>query len=96
MIDCTEKDGALCFAVRVAPNASRSQIVGEFDKQLRVRVAAPPVEGAANEELIRCLARAFKVPRRDVEITSGHALKSKPVRVRGGTREMLEKLSKDY
>ncbi len=64
MIECTEKDGALHFAVRVAPNASRSQIVGEFDKRLRVRVAAPPVEGAANEELMRCPARAFKVPRR--------------------------------
>ncbi len=92
MIACTEKDGALCFAVRVVPNASRSQIVGEHDGQLRVRVAAPPVEGAANKELTRCLARAFKVPPRDVEIISGHASKSKSVRVRGVAREMLEKL----
>lgn len=93
MIASTLKDDALCFAVRVVPNASRSEIVGEHDGQLRVRVAAPPVEGAANEELTRCLARAFKVPPRDVEITSGHASKSKAVRVRGVTREMLEKLS---
>ncbi len=92
MIRCTERDGALLFDVRVVPNASRSQIVGEHDGQLRVRIAAQPVEGAANEELMRCLARAFKVLRRDVEITSGHASKSKAVRVRGATREMLETL----
>ncbi len=92
MIRCTERDGALLFDVRVVPNASRSQIVGEHDGQLRVRIAAPPVEGAANEALTRCLARAFKVLRRDVEITSGRASKSKAVRVRGATREMLETL----
>ncbi len=92
MIASRLKDVALCFAVRVVPNASRSQIVGEFNKQLRVRIAASPVDGAANEALTRCLARAFKVARRDVEITSGHASKSKAVRVRGATREMLETL----
>ncbi len=95
MIASTLKDDALCFAVRVVPNASRSQIVGEHDGQLRVRIAAPPVDGAANEALTRCLARAFKVAHRNVEITSGHASKNKAVRVRGVTREMLEKLLQD-
>jgi uncharacterized protein (TIGR00251 family) len=89
MLRCTETDGAITFGVRVVPRASRSEIVGEHDGALRVRVAAPPVEGAANEELVRLLARAFGVAVRAVEITSGHASKSKVVRVVGGERERL-------
>lgn len=55
MINYSEKDGTLTFNVRVVTRASRSEIVGEHDGALRVRIAAPPVEGAANEELVRLL-----------------------------------------
>jgi hypothetical protein len=79
----TEEEGALVFAVRVVPRASKTAVVGEHDGALRVRVAAPPVEGAANEELTRFLAKALGVAAREVEIMSGHASKSKRVRVRG-------------
>jgi uncharacterized protein (TIGR00251 family) len=89
----TERDGDLFFTVRVVPRASQSCIVGEHDGALRVRVAAPPVDGAANEELTRTLARALKVPAQAVEITSGHASKVKQVRVHGADRKLLEKLS---
>jgi uncharacterized protein (TIGR00251 family) len=89
MLRYTETGGALTFAVRVVPRASRSEIVGEHDGALRVRVAAPPVEGAANEELVRTLARALGVPQRSVEIVSGHASKTKLVRVAGVERERL-------
>lgn len=89
MLRYTETNGAISFAVRVVPRASRSEIVGEHDGALRVRVTAPPVEGAANEELVRTLARAFGVAVRAVEITSGHASKSKVVRVVGADRERL-------
>jgi hypothetical protein len=89
MLRCTETDGALTFAVRVVARASRSEVAGEHDGALRVRVAAPPVEGAANAELARTLARALGVPARAVEITSGHASKTKLVRVAGTTRAWL-------
>ena len=92
MLQYTERDGALLFTVRVVPRASASGVVGEHDGALRVRVAAPPVEGAANEELIRTLARALNVPSRAVEITSGHASKLKQVRVRGAKLSALESL----
>lgn len=92
MIQLTERDGALIFNVRVVPRASRSEVVGEHDGALRVRVAAPPVEGAANEELVRTLARAFDMPARNVEILSGHSSKTKRVRVAGGSSDVLEKL----
>jgi len=92
MIHYTETDGALAFKVRVVPRASRSEVAGEHDGALRVRVAAPPVEGAANEELARLLAKAFGVPARDVEITGGHTSKTKTVRVRGASAEQLRAL----
>jgi uncharacterized protein len=95
LIQCTERDGALQFTVRVVPRAPQSRVVGEHAGALRVRVAAPPVDGAANEELVRTLARAFDVPTRDVEITGGHASKLKQVRVAGATRVQLERLGKD-
>jgi uncharacterized protein len=92
VLQYTERDGALIFTVRVTARASRSGIAGEHDGALRVRVAAPPVEGAANEELVRTLARALKVPSRAVEITTGHASKVKQVRVTGAERRVLESL----
>jgi len=89
MINYSEKDGQLIFKVRVVPRASRSEIVGEHDGVLRVRIAAPPVDGAANEELVRLLARAFEVSRSDVEISGGQASKLKQIRVNGIRPEML-------
>ena len=93
MLRYTERDGAITFTVRVVARASRSGVVGEHDGALRVRVAAPPVEGAANEELRRTLARALDVPPRAVEITGGHASKVKQVRVHGAQRRVLESLA---
>lgn len=89
MINYLEKDGVLTFKVRVVPRASRSELVGEHDGALRVRIAAPPVDGAANDELVRLLARAFDVPRSAIEIAAGHAAKLKTVRVAGGQLSVL-------
>jgi uncharacterized protein (TIGR00251 family) len=93
VIQYSERDGALIFTVRVVPRASRSSVAGEHDGALRVRVAAPPVDGAANKELLRVLAHAFEVPTRDVLITSGHSSKLKQVRVRGATLARLTRLA---
>ena len=92
MLRYAEAAGALTFAVRVVPRAAKSEVVGERDGALRVRVAAPPVEGAANEELARVLARAFGVPARAVEIVGGHTSKTKQVRVRGAGGAGLRRL----
>lgn len=65
--------------------------MGEHNGTLRVRIAAPPVDGAANEELIRTLSRAFKVPKRDIEILSGHTSKLKQVRIKNVSVGALNK-----
>lgn len=92
MVDCTEQDNSITFTVRVMPRSARSGVAGEHDGALRVRVNAPPVEGAANEELTRTLARAFAVSARAVEIVGGQTAKLKRVRVRGAHRAQLEAL----
>lgn len=91
----TEAEGAVTFDVRVVPRASQNAVAGEHEGALRVRVAAPPVDGAANEELVRTLAKALNVPRRAVEIVGGLASKSKRVRVRGADAARLLSLASE-
>ena len=92
MIQYSEDDRGLTFAVRIVPRASRSEIAGEYNGALRIRIAAPPVAGAANRELIRLLAKIFKLPQNAVEIVSGTASKSKIVRIAGADSARLEQL----
>ncbi|HEV7474411.1 MAG TPA: DUF167 domain-containing protein [Pyrinomonadaceae bacterium] len=95
MLNYSEQNGWLTFKVRVVPRASRSEIVGEHDGALRVRIAAPPVDGAANEELVRLLARKLGVSRSAIEISSGLTGKLKLIRVTGVTPATLANLSSD-
>jgi uncharacterized protein (TIGR00251 family) len=71
------------FNVRVIPRSSRSEIVGEHDGALKVKLSSPPVDGAANDELIRLLAKSFGVARSDVEVIAGHTSRSKKVCIAG-------------
>lgn len=73
------------LSVRVIPRASKSAIAGRRGDAILVRLAAPPVEGAANDELIEVLSRAFGRPRRDVTIVSGHKSRDKRISIDGIT-----------
>ena len=92
MIRFTETAQDITFTVRVVPRASRSEIAGEFDGALRVRLAAPPVDGVANRELIRLLAKELKVPQNAVDIVTGSASKQKTVRIRNVSDDARERL----
>ena len=81
------------FDVRVQPRASRSEVVGEQEGALRVRLAAPPVDGAANEALVELLADVLDVAKRDVRIVSGATSRRKVVEVDGVTPEQLHALA---
>jgi uncharacterized protein len=76
------KDGVV-IDVRVIPRAGRSGLAGTRGDALLVRLQAPPVEGAANEELIDVIARALQVPRRAVSIVAGERSRQKRVRIVG-------------
>jgi len=73
----------ILLTVRVVPRSSRSEIVGEYDGALKVKLASPPVDGAANEELVGLLARSFGVARSDIAITAGHTSRIKKIRING-------------
>ena len=81
MINYTEKDGAIFFGVRVVPRASKSEVVGEHDGALKARIASPPVDGAANAELIKLLSKVFGVSKSEVEIVSGLTSKQKQIKI---------------
>jgi uncharacterized protein len=92
LIEYLVRDGRLVFRVQVVPRASRSEIVGEHNGALRVRLAAAPVDGAANEELIHVLAKAFHVSRGAVTIVSGHSSRLKQVSIDGVSELALNSL----
>jgi uncharacterized protein len=75
-------DGAV-LRVHVVPGAARPGVAGLHGDALRVRVTAPPVEGAANRELRRLLARVLGVRAADIELEAGAHGRAKRVRIRG-------------
>ncbi len=89
MIDFTEKDGTLIFSVRVIPRSSRSEIVGEYNGALKVKLNSPPVDGAANAELVKLLAKEFDVSKSQVEILNGKTSKLKQVKISGANKNAL-------
>ena len=82
-LDVRETGNAVRFAVHVQPRASKTEIAGLYGAALKVRLHSPPVDGAANEELISFLAGALSVPKRAVRIVAGHSARAKTVEVEG-------------
>ncbi len=74
-------DGRLVF--HVVPRAATTAVAGRYGDAIKIRVAAPPVDGAANEELIRFLAARLGIPRSRIAITAGTAGRRKTVAIRG-------------
>ncbi len=87
----TEANGSVTFAVRVVPRSSRNQIVGVEGGALKIKLTAPPVEGAANAALIEFVAEWLGVRRSAVSIVSGGKARNKLMRVNGVTREQVIK-----
>jgi uncharacterized protein (TIGR00251 family) len=82
-------DNAALLDVRVVPRAGKSGVAGLRDGALLVRLAAAPVDGAANAELIAVLADALHLPKRSIEIVSGDRSRSKRVRIDGMAAEAV-------
>ena len=76
-------DGGTAFAVRVIPRAQKNAIQGELGDALKVRLCAPPVDGAANAALVEFLADKAGVPRSRVRIVSGATGRNKRIEIAG-------------
>ena len=79
----SERSGDTILTIHVQPGAARTEYAGLHGGALKFRVAAPPVEGAANDELCRALAETFGLPRRAVTVQSGATARRKRVHLKG-------------
>jgi uncharacterized protein (TIGR00251 family) len=71
------------LSIRIQPRASKNEVILREDGGIKIRLTAPPVDGAANEALVKFLADTFSVPKSQVEIVSGHTSRDKIVRIHG-------------
>lgn len=83
----------LRLAVYVQPRASRNEVVGWHDGALKLRLTAPPVEGAANDALQRFVAELLGVPRRQVRLLSGQGSRRKLLQIDGVGAEALARIA---
>ena len=89
-----EDTAGVAFTVRVVPRASRSEVIGLQDGVLRIRIAAPPVNGAANRELVKFLSKKLKVPQAAITLITGNNSKNKALRITNPSATTLDELSK--
>lgn len=87
------RGASIRVSVHVQPRASRSEVVGTHGAALKVRLLAPPVDGAANEALVVLLAEKLGVSRRDVRIVQGATSRAKIVEIDGTTADAVHALA---
>jgi uncharacterized protein (TIGR00251 family) len=91
---CSALAGGVRLAVQITPNAKKTEVVGVLDDALKLKLQAQPIEGKANEALIKYLAKALAVPRSAIAITHGQAGRKKLIEIVSATLspEAVEKL----
>ncbi|MCK6395081.1 DUF167 family protein [Zoogloea sp.] len=88
-------DGSVMLTLHIQPGAKKTEIVGLHGEALKIRLAAPPVDGKANAALIAYLAKVCGVSRSDVVLVSGESARAKRVRIIGAADAALEGLVPD-
>ena len=88
-VQITQTSDGIIFEVRVIARASSVGIVGDYEGAVKVRLSSPPVDGAANAELIRLISKKLGVSKSSVAIVSGETSKTKRLRVTGVTAQKL-------
>ena len=89
----TAIEGGVKFGVHVQPRASRTEIAGIHGSALKVRLHAPPVDGAANEALVEFLSEWLGVSKRAVGIVAGHSSRAKIVQIVGVSAASVQALA---
>ena len=87
---CSALPGGVRIAVQITPNAKKTEVIGVLDDALKLKLQAQPIEGKANEALVKFLAAALSVPRSAVTITHGHTNKRKLVEIRSAALTVEE------
>lgn len=95
MLSVSPKENGVRFAVRVQPRASKNEVAGVYGTALKIRLQAPPVDGAANAALVSFLAELLGVSRRSVKIISGESSREKIVEIAGVSAELIHELARE-
>jgi len=82
-------DGRITLTLHIQPGAKKTETAGLHGDALKIRLAAPPVEGKANEALIKFIAEALKLPKSAVNLKSGQTSRRKVLEVQGATTEAV-------
>lgn len=88
-------DGSVMLTLHIQPGAKKTEIVGLHGEALKIRLAAPPVDGKANAALIAYLARVCGISRSNVVLVSGESARAKRVRIIGAADATLAALVPD-
>ncbi|MFC7516083.1 DUF167 domain-containing protein [Herbaspirillum sp. GCM10030257] len=89
---CAPMPGGVRITVQVQPNAKKSEVVGVHLDALKIRLQAQPIEGKANDALVKHLADTLGCPKNRVTITHGHTSRRKSVELVGVTPEEVQRL----
>jgi uncharacterized protein (TIGR00251 family) len=79
---CSALPGGIRLAVQITPNAKKTEVIGVLDDALKLKLQAQPIEGKANDALVRFLAEVLKVPRSAITITHGQTSKKKLLEIK--------------
>ena len=91
-IDLRPSAAGVRLTVHVQPRAARTELAGIHGDALKIRLAAPPVDGAANEALLEFIARWAQVPRAAVHLISGQTGRRKVVEINGVNAQAIQQL----
>lgn len=85
-------DGRITLTLHIQPGAKKTAVVGRHGDALKIRLAAPPVDGKANAALLEFIADTLGLPKAAVNLKSGHASRRKVVEVDGATEDAMAAL----
>jgi len=88
-----DRDGAFCLSLHIQPGAKKSSVAGLHGEALKIRLAAPPVDGKANTALVAFVAELLQLPRAAVSLKSGQTSRQKVLRVEGVDEKRLADLA---
>ena len=92
-LNIREERGGIIFQVRVLPRSSKNLIAGVSEGMLKIKLTAPPVEGAGNEMLIKFLSEKLNIPKSKISIVRGQSSRSKTILAEGLSAAALEELT---
>ena len=86
-------DGRITLTLHIQPGARKTEVAGQHGEALKIRLAAPPVDGKANEALLRFVAETLGLPKSAVSLKSGQTSRRKVLEISGATSEAVARLA---